>query len=143
MAEKTSKVGTLEFTVLMRPVSWKRPAGSKVRYDAQLSDKVAFSAKALTAIRQDLEAYQSFQAAGKPLFKREDLTVRLFFSFKDKKDLRQDLDNLVKFTLDALQSQLLEGLIWTDDRQVTKLIASKSVGTDDFITVHIEPAQNT
>jgi len=122
-----------------KPVGWKRPAGRNIRYDKQVADKVAFSAIMLKALH---EAYPKEMAArgGLPLFGAEAVNVELTFVFNGKSPIAKnvpDIDNLVKFTLDALQSEMLSGVVWEDDRQVVDIHAKKLRGEEDKIIVLI------
>ena len=122
-----------------KPVGWKRPAGRNIRYDKQVADKVAFSATVLKALH---ETYPKEMAArgGLPLFGDRPVIVDLLFVFKGKYvDAKNvpDIDNLVKFTLDALQSEMLSGVVWEDDRQVVDIHAKKLRGEEDKIIVLI------
>lgn len=123
----------IELVAFMQPTPWKRPAGSRVRYDAQIEDKIALAAAfyaSCSAIRGRVT----------PLFPKEGLHVNYSFAFADEEKMRKmDLDNLVKFTQDTMQSQSLEGKIWTDDRQVVSLAALKYHSNGNYIKVTVTP----
>lgn len=122
-----------------KPVGWKRPAGRNVRYDKQVGDKVAFSAlvtKALYEVYPDKMGTRG----GYALFGDKPVGVVLHFYFGKKSAHAKnvpDIDNLAKFTMDALQSEMLTGVIWEDDRQVCELSAKKKRGGIDKMTVLI------
>jgi Holliday junction resolvase RusA-like endonuclease len=122
-----------------KPVGWKRPAGRNIRYDKQVPDKVAFAAVALKRL---IELYprEMAERRGLPLFGDNPVTVNITFVLKGKRpdaNSVPDIDNLVKFTLDALQSEMLTGVVWEDDRQVCEISARKMRGEEDKITVLI------
>lgn len=98
-----------------------------MRYDQQIADKCAFSLKFLKSMDRD----HVTAAAYGPLFKGANLAVELdFYMTVLGKQKIPDLDNLVKFTLDAMQSEYLAGVIWKDDQQVCDLRARRIVNPD-------------
>lgn len=137
----TSMWDAVHFEVNGRPVAWKRPAQTRegVRYDSQVDAKAAFSIKALKSIYvTDPNTYPS----PKPLIHHGPVAVVFRFVFErrtpdENVESLPDLDNLVKFALDAMQSQSLDGVIWTDDSQVVNLAATKEFGPKDGTYVHV------
>lgn len=135
----------ISFEIDFRPLAWKRPAGKGARYDSQVDDKVAFSLKVLKSLHERFSVWPT-----PPLFPSGPLMVEALYAFRGMsatliggdfkpEQLKQDLDNLVKFTLDAMQSQYLDGVIWKDDRQVCKIVAEKIIHPDrDFIRVKVK-----
>jgi hypothetical protein len=113
-----------------------------VRYDKQINDKVAFSLQVKEQLRTQLlvlsaaarERGDTLEVPS-PIFDRATaLAASLAFHFAKPDGMKQDLDNLCKFALDALQSQFCDGVIWTDDRQVHIMTASKAVtGVDETL----------
>ena len=116
--------------------------GKSVRYDGQTDDKAAFTLKALKAINA---RYPELSTAPRPWFpydtnRREALGVAIEFLFDEKNKVAAqlpDLDNLAKFILDALQSQYLSGVVWTDDKQVCRLSVCKYATVQDSVNVRI------
>lgn len=74
------------------------------------------------------------QYLGEPLTSA--LDVELQFVYKGKgnghKKTRPDLDNLIKYILDAAN-----GLLWVDDSIICKLTAEKIYGKEDQIIIRI------
>jgi hypothetical protein len=118
---------TISVELTMSPVSWSRPQGKSVRFDGQVDDKAAFSVKFL---RDAYKNYPALRDMPRPWFTDELVRVEVLFGMKAKHFRRKDLDNLTKFTLDAMQSQMLEGVIWKDDVQVAVIEAKKIVVLD-------------
>lgn len=58
----------------------------------------------------------------KPVYETEDLEVSLILNFKNK--IKCDIDNYCKGVLDSLS-----GILWADDKQITKLTIEKNIGT--------------
>lgn len=137
-------LNTLTFFVDFRPVAWKRPAGKGVRHDSQVADKAAFSLKALASI---YAARPELKHGFRPWYATDALHVHIDFLFKEKAGKQKsvqlpDIDNLAKFVLDAMQSQCLDGVIWTDDRQVVSLSVTKSISQRDATLVTIKRFSN-
>lgn len=135
--ERNIAMESISFAINFKPTPWKRPAGKLVRYDSQINDKAAFGLKAMKAI---YEKYPALRAAPRPWFGTAplDVAITLEFDATGKTACQlPDIDNLAKFILDALQSQSLDGVIWTDDCQVVFLSAIKLVGDKDLINVLI------
>lgn len=125
-------------TLECRPIAWKRPAGKRIRYDAQTDEKAVFSLKVLRKLH---EIYPELRTSPKPYFRRA-VAVTLHFHFakhreKTAMDL-PDVDNLCKFALDAMQSQYLDGVLWGDDAQVVRLYARKTLGINDVVEISIK-----
>lgn len=134
-------ISEVSFIVEGKPVAWQRPGGKGVRYDRQVNDKVAFSMKALQAVQDGLAGREQ-EFAARPWFGTKALRVEIAFGFAEAKDMRQDLDNLVKFVLDAMQSQFLDGVVWKDDRQVEFLQAHKHVADKNYTAVKVSTLFN-
>ena len=130
----------IELSIQFPPTPWKRPAGRVVRYDAQLYEKQAFALKVFKALE-----LTGFELG--PLFMRGvPLSVKMIFHFK-KPSLSKlvmpthlnDVDNLSKFVLDALQSGCLINKIWVDDGQVVRLVSEKRwCNSEEFIELEIK-----
>ncbi len=110
-----------EYVLNVHPIGWMR-AGLKHKrfYDRQTHDKLA------TGI------YLQQQHAGEPKFTKP-VHVDCVFYMQSPRVIKAgkstiwcaqvpDLDNLVKFSLDAINDT---GVIWSDDRIVTSLTAKK------------------
>ena len=57
-----------------------------------------------------------------PVFMSENLKVNLVLNFKDNR--KCDIDNYCKGIFDSLN-----GILWTDDKQITLLTIEKNIGT--------------
>lgn len=131
----SEKLKELYIRVAMPPIAWKRPAGKAVRFDAQGAEKSAFSIAALKALVE--HAPNAFSSRDVPLFKNG-VEVSYVFEFTDATRCRRcDIDNLVKFAQDALQSGVLEGKVWTDDRIIYHIDALKTFSQHDRTTIKI------
>jgi Holliday junction resolvase RusA-like endonuclease len=128
----------LSFSVEFPPTPWKRPGGTTQRYDSQVVEKNAFCLLVNRQIRASVPALNIA-----PYFKKHTpLSVSLVFSFKRIGILgmptnKNDIDNLTKFVLDALQSGSLAGKIWHDDGQIVDLHVRKLWADYDLITCSI------
>ena len=56
---------------------------------------------------------------------------------------KSDLDNLIKYHLDMLQSAYMKGVLWTDDREVAKLTAEKIWAPKSSTTIIISKGYTT
>lgn len=73
---------------------------------------------------QDTVAYEVKRAWWLGPLENPDLTVELVFCLPDNR--KRDLDNLSKAILDALN-----GIVWVDDKQITKLVLGKVIDRGD------------
>jgi Holliday junction resolvase RusA-like endonuclease len=128
----------LSFKVEFPPTPWKRPSGTTQRFDSQVVEKAAFALLVSREVR-DLVPIISVN----PYFKKHlPLSISLVFSFKRVGILgmptnKNDIDNLTKFVLDALQSGTLAGKIWHDDGQIVEIHAVKLWSDNDLISCSI------
>ena len=113
----------LEGFIPLQPKAWKRPGKFKGRrYDPSVADKRAFFEMCVIV-------------AGCPEHPPEgDVWLQVEFVCEVKSGRRPDLDNLVKFVMDALNKTY-----WKDDAQICWLLAKRTfaregVGTHLDIT---------
>lgn len=123
----------VDILVNMPPVVWKRPGGKSQRYDMQVNDKAAWTAKALAHLRlADPELTEM-----RPVFKGH-VKVSIHFYFENKNLFdKSDLDNLQKFAFDALQSQFMDGILWHDDKQIVSVFAEKILSKASLTEIKI------
>jgi len=117
------------------PTPWQRPAqmrGSTARFDAQAETKNTHS---IIALKQILEWHgetcskrdsrSPMYPAGTPVA----IQYNFFFESPARPSTdfpsKCDLDNLIKYYNDMLQSFYMKGVLWEDDRQITKILAQK------------------
>lgn len=131
----------LIFHIPMRPVAWNRPGGVGRRYDTQLHEKGVFTELVIQAINK---AYKCsiLDDVTHPIMGDGPLMLNATFTFKEGATNNalfpiQDLDNLVKFAQDAIQSQGLKGVIWKDDRQIVAASTLKKWGPEDRMSFMI------
>lgn len=132
---------SMYFVVDFPPTPWKRPAGKTQRFDSQVVEKAAFALLVWEQIKSAVPCIQS-----EPVFPAHlPLEVSMLFKMVKPKTSKlslptskNDVDNLAKFVLDALQSNSLQGRIWNDDGQIVHLTSTKSWGEKDSITVYIK-----
>jgi Holliday junction resolvase RusA-like endonuclease len=105
------------------PVPWKRAGNCRGRfYDTQVAQKKAVRDFALTKIESSLNIKKVFSTVfcfyfSPPKSLSTKKKISLINHYHRKKP---DIDNLVKFYLDALK-----GILWEDDAQIPHLTASK------------------
>lgn len=135
--------------VPFRPIPWKRPAGKLVRYDSQIDDKNAFGILVKDILTKKYSERNWDVLSGANFKNNTPVEVSILFSFKDERKSTKgvkypnpDVDNLVKFVLDALQTGYLEGLIWNDDKQVITLNATKKYGQQNEIYIILKRIEN-
>lgn len=119
-----------------KPIAWKRPAqmrSNSSRYDSQSADKHAHSILAFRQVTSLCESEKVKMQSGKPIFsEQEALKVSYLFLFeKGKTDqafapVKCDLDNLVKYYNDMLQTFFMKGVLWEDDKQIAEIHARKA-----------------
>lgn len=129
----------IELVLDFQPVAWKRPAGRNIRYDKQTQDKFAFSAATFSALCEKYPV-QMGSRHGDPLFGKTGVYVEMIFNLPVKSVIAKqvpDIDNFVKFTLDALQSEMLSGVVWRDDSQVCAIRARKQEAETGSIELRI------
>ena len=121
----SSDMNALSFTVEGEPVSLKRIASGRWgRYDSQKSEKKSFD----NAFEDNLVSHDT------PLCKlgTADVKVDATFTFT-KGVIRNDIDNLVKFLLDCLQTTE----VFDNDAQVMDLVVRKRRGHRNMTAVKI------
>jgi len=120
-----SDINYLTFTVEGEPVSLKRVASGKWgRYDSQKWVKQSFN-----------NAFEELQVIhNEPLwqFGRDEVKVDLTFTFT-KSVVRNDIDNLVKFILDCLET----ADVFDNDVQVMDLRVRKRKGNRDTTLIKV------
>lgn len=118
-----------------KPISWKRPAQSnecRSRYDEQKLEKAAIAIEAYSQVKTNINK--------KPLFIAPIVTIEA--TFKEARFFsKQDVDNIAKFYLDAMQSHCMQGVLWNDDANVVQLISSKKLGDKNKVVITIKESQ--
>lgn len=108
----------------MRAKAFRQGATTVVLFDAATTQSKALRAEALKAFKRDLKdqgpSYDSFD-------------VRIWIEGY-RRGRRLDVDNVAKASLDALV-----GLVWRDDRQVTRLCVEKLAAGPDRVVVAATP----
>lgn len=108
----------------MRARAGRLGDGAVVVFEGATTRSSAFRPEALKAFRRDLKDrgpnYENFEA-------------RIWIEGY-RRGRRLDADNVAKACLDALT-----GLIWRDDRQVTRLVVEKLAGGGERIVVAARP----
>ena len=113
----------LDVRVIGDPVSWKRAAWVNLRsrmarsYDSQRIEKASLGLAITAALDAEHEELIAFG--------REEVTVFLTFNFTGTR-VRRDIDNLIKFILDALQL----ANIFDNDVQVMEVQGKKVLGAE-------------
>lgn len=108
--------------ILGQPVTWKRPGGFSQRYDEQQHSKFSVGIE----VKNQLGKLPVFKTALQLTFNFYFMVpkkggTKLQEQLRGKPMLkRRDLDNLIKFYLDALN-----GVVWYDDSLITSIIAHK------------------
>jgi Holliday junction resolvase RusA-like endonuclease len=139
----------IKFTIFGNPKSWKRhktamtKSGYVRHYDPGEIDKSNFLAKAMEhrpkePLKNPLILTLFFNIARPKSHYR---TGKNAGKLKDSAPIscttRPDLDNYVKFVLDALN-----GVFWIDDAQVFSLYASKTYSSNPSVLVSIVEIEN-
>ena len=108
----------------MRARAFRRGATTVVLFDAATTQSKALRAEALKAFKRDLKdqgpSYDSFHVC---------IWIEGY-----RRGRRLDVDNVAKASLDALV-----GLVWRDDRQVTRLCVEKLTAGPDQVVVAATP----
>lgn len=110
------------YCVDLAPIPWQRPklTGSRQRfYDGQVADKVAFGLFLLKQHGQDVP-FSNPVALNISFYLKIPAGTRIGAKTKHHKT-KPDLDNLLKFALDAL----VDADILSDDRIICQIIAKK------------------
>jgi Holliday junction resolvase RusA-like endonuclease len=128
-------VSLYSITLEGQPTAWKRPAqmrGSSARFDSQAEQKNTDSIAAFRQILQQMQDAGIQRSARSPLFPTGNpvgITFRFFFMQPPKPasdfPTKCDLDNLIKYYNDMLQSNYMKGVLWEDDRQISRINAEK------------------
>jgi Holliday junction resolvase RusA-like endonuclease len=118
----------MNFIIYGTPIPWKRPVGTKIRYDTQSKEKEQirwqlssnFNSKPIsTPIRVDIILYFPIPKGTSTIRKKQMLNNEMYHI------KRPDADNCAKFILDCMND-----LIFEDDSQVVDLVVSKRFGVE-------------
>ena len=113
------------YKVDLPPIPWQRPKlNGKRFYDGQVSDKVAFGLYLLKQHGQDVP-FSTPVVLNITFFMRIPPGTRIGVKTKHHKT-KPDLDNCIKFCLDAL----VDADILSDDRIICQIIAKKEYSTN-------------
>jgi Holliday junction resolvase RusA-like endonuclease len=120
----TNTVATVSLCILGEPISQPRmrcyhspPLGRVVVYDPTQDEKVAFQTTVRDAIAE--------VGATFPLFEN-DVKLKVTVTFHVM-DMRKDIDNLLKFLLDALAK-----VMYNNDNMICSVVATKIMATRSF-----------
>ena len=113
----SSNMNRLAVTILGKPLSYTRPGQGRFghRYDPTLIERGSYRDALL----------DTFRLSNLPLFTfgREPVELEVIFNF-NQNYIPNDVDNLVKFVMDALQ----DAQIYDNDRQVMSIKGTKRTG---------------
>jgi Holliday junction resolvase RusA-like endonuclease len=119
-----SKYPTRAFEFEGDPIAWKRPGRVGNRYfDKQIKEKeklrevVRIAKEAICSPNNALSLFFQFNIATPPSWSKK----RALNAFSKLHKSKPDVDNLVKFLLDAFT-----GYLWEDDCQIAEIYASKT-----------------
>ena len=116
-------MATLAFTVSGKPVAKERPRTVAVRdRHGRHVETRTFIPRATTQYEEKVAWCAKASQGRTKLHPPFALEVRCFFP--DRR--RRDVDNVIKVCMDALN-----GVVWDDDSEVTRMTASKAIDRDN------------
>lgn len=127
----------IQFNLYGNPIPWKRPGGTRIRYDTQakLKEQIRWVLRSqfrgeLLTMPLMMDVVFTFpvpkSASG---IKKKQMLNNVLYHMK-----RPDVDNCAKFILDCMNE-----VIFQDDSQIVQLTARKQFGSQPGTTIQIVP----
>lgn len=123
----------INFRIPIRPIAMQ-----SARFTTRSGKIISYQPRKITEAKKFIQNYIKYELQEyKNLFyTNKDIILCVVFGFKSKKNgfrnIRPDLDNLLKFIIDAMK-----GIVYQDDSQIVYVNATKINAEEDFIDIKL------